>query len=235
MDKDKEKEISKAIKKLLKDDKFHFLWNDFEVNGTKFDCVVKCPDEDTIFIVGHSICDRLNEPDSISKKVADAAVVEALDLLDSKIADCKIKFAWANVVPSENNKALLCLHYGVEVVDDSIEVVDNFNKVINGPIDIKPSNEPFEYNNRMVDVFNNLVEHALVLGKSLYWHYTIMEMNSNYLVKSLNEFTNMYKQLNIMSLMFMVKDISVDVEKLDELTRWVISIEKTLDDNSEQD
>lgn len=229
MDKDKEKKISKAIKKFLEDDKFHFLWNDFEVNGTKFDCVVKCPDEDTIFIVGHSICDRPNEPDSISKKVADAAVTEVLDLIGSEITNCKIKFAWANVVPSENNKALLCLHYGVEVVDDSNDV-----KPMDAYDDIKPSNESFEYDNRMVDVFNNLVEHALVLGKSLYWHYTIMEMNSHYLVKALNEFTNMYKQLNIMSLMFMAKDIPVDVEKLDELTRWVTSIKKTLDENSEQ-
>ena len=54
-------------------------------------------------------------------------------------------------------------------------------------------------------------------------------------MKALNEFTNMYKQLNVMSLMFLAKDVSVNVEKLDELTKWVISIEKEINDNNEQD
>ena len=233
MDKDKEKKISEAIKKLLNDDKFNFLWNDFEVNGNKFDCIVQSKSDDTIFIVGHSICDELNEPDSISKKIADAAVKKMMELIGNKIASCKIKFAWANVVPTENNNALLRFHYGIEVIDDSNDI-----KSIDAYDDIKPNNEPFEYDNRMVDVFNNLIEHALVLGKSLYWHYTIMDMDSHYLVKALNEFTNMYKQINIMSLMFMAKDISINVEKLSELARWITSIEKEINNKivvNEQD
>ena len=221
MDKDKEMKISKAIKKMLKDDEFNFLWNDFEVNGNKFDCVVQSPNDDVIFIVGHSICDELNEPDSISKKVADAAITKMMKLVGDKIATCKIKFAWVNIVPNENDKAIIRFHYDIEIIDDSN--------------DIKQNNEPFEYDNRMVDVFNNLIEHALVLGKSLYWHYGIMDMDSHYLMKALNEFTNMYKQLNVMSLMFLAKDVSVNVEKLDELTKWVISIEKEINDNNEQD
>ena len=221
MDKDKEMKISKAIKKMLKDDEFNFLWNDFEVNGNKFDCVVQSPNNDVIFIVGHSICDELNEPDSISKKVADAAITKMMKLVGDKIAACKIKFAWVNIVPNENDKAIIRFHYDIEIIDDSN--------------DIKKNNEPFEYDNRMVDVFNNLIEHALVLGKSLYWHYGIMDMDSHYLMKALNEFTNMYKQLNVMSLMFLAKDVSVNVEKLDELTKWVISIEKEINDNNEQD
>lgn len=233
MDKDKEKKISEAIKKLLKDDKFNFLWNDFEVNGNKFDCIVQSKIDDVIFIVGHSICDELSEPDSISKKVADAAVGKMMELIGDKIASCKIKFAWANVVPNKNNNALLRFHYGVEVIDDS-----NGVKPVDAYDDIKPSNKHFEYDNRMVDVFNNLIEHALVLGKSLYWHYTIMDMDSHYLVKALNEFTNMYKQLNVMSLMFMAKDISINVEKLNELTKWVTSIKKEINNKivvNEQD
>lgn len=233
MDKDKEVKISKAIKKLLKDDEFNFLWNDFEVNGNKFDCVVQSPSDDVVFIVGHSICDELNEVDSISKKVADAAVMKMMKLVGDKIATCKIKFAWVNVVPNKNDKALVRFHYGIEVIDDSNDI-----KPIDAYDDIKSSNEPFEYDNRMVDVFNNLIEHALVLGKSLYWHYGIMDMDSHYLVKALNEFTNMYKQLNVMSLMFLAKDVSVNVEKLDELTKWVISIEKEINDKivvNEQD
>ena len=221
MDKDKEMKISKAIKKMLKDDEFNFLWNDFEVNGNKFDCVVQSPNDDVIFIVGHSICDELNEPDSISKKVADAAITKMMKLVGDKITACKIKFAWVNIVPNENDKAIIRFHYDIEIIDDSN--------------DINQNNEPFEYDNRMVDVFNNLIEHALVLGKSLYWHYGIMDMDSHYLMKALNEFTNMYKQLNVMSLMFLAKDVSVNVEKLDELTKWVISIEKEINDNNEQD
>ena len=213
--------ISKAIKKRLKDDEFNFLWNDFEVNGNKFDCVVQSPNDDVIFIVGHSICDELNEPDSISKKVADAAITKMMKLVGDKITACKIKFAWVNIVPNENDKAIIRFHYDIEIIDDSN--------------DINQNNEPFEYDNRMVDVFNNLIEHALVLGKSLYWHYGIMDMDSHYLMKALNEFTNMYKQLNVMSLMFLAKDVSVNVEKLDELTKWVISIEKEINDNNEQD
>ena len=57
-------------------------------------------------------------------------------------------------------------------------------------------------------------------------------------MKALNEFTNMYKQINIMSLMFMAKDISINVEKLSELARWTTSIKKEINNKivvNEQD